>query len=78
LWQKHQYDPPLLYSPDITPAVFFPLSEGGSKLAGLSSYQDSFKRSRAGVIQTIAKDEFANAILHWMDHCKKWVTKLKK
>jgi hypothetical protein len=69
---------PLLYSPAIAPVDFFRFPRERSKMAGLSSYQDIFKGSWEGVIQTIAKDEFADAILQWMDRCKKWVTKLKK
>jgi hypothetical protein len=51
------------YSLDITPTNFFLFPRVKSELAGLSLSQDSFKTSWVGVLQTIAKDEFAKHIL---------------
>jgi hypothetical protein len=51
------------YSLDITPTNFFLFPRVKSELASLSLPQDSFKTSWVGVLQTIAKDEFAKHIL---------------
>jgi hypothetical protein len=51
------------YSLDITPTNFYLFPRVKSELAGLSLSQDSFKTSWVGVLQTIAKDEFAEHIL---------------
>jgi hypothetical protein len=40
------------------------------ELAGLSLSKDSFKTSRVGVMQTIAKDEFATAFWQLYEHCE--------
>jgi hypothetical protein len=51
------------YSLGITPTNFFLFPRVKSELFGLSLSQDSFKTSWVGVLQTIAKDEFAKHIL---------------
>jgi hypothetical protein len=61
--KKHQDDPHPPYSLDITPTNFFLFPRVKSELFGLSLSHDSFKTSWVGVLQTIAKDEFAKHIL---------------
>jgi hypothetical protein len=51
------------YSLDITPTNFFLFPRVKSELFGLSQSQDRFKTRWVGVLQTIAKDEFAKHIL---------------
>jgi hypothetical protein len=51
------------YSLDITPMNFFLFPIVKSELSGLSLSQESFETSWVGVLQTIAKDEFAKHIL---------------
>jgi hypothetical protein len=48
------------YSLDIIPANFFLFPRVKSEMAGLLLSQDSFQTSWVGVMQAIAKDEFAN------------------
>jgi hypothetical protein len=54
------------YSLNITPASFFLLLCVKSEVVSLSLFQDSFKTSWVGVMQTIAKDEFA--IAFWQSY----------
>jgi hypothetical protein len=61
------------YSLEITPMNFFLFPRVKPELAGLSLSQDSFKTSWVGVLQTIAKDEFAKHIWQMYECCYKCI-----
>jgi hypothetical protein len=63
----------LLYLPDFSSADFFLFSQGQNRSCWPFAAQDSFKKSLYGVVQTIAKDEFADVIQPSIDGCKKCV-----
>jgi histone-lysine N-methyltransferase SETMAR len=65
----------LPYSLDLAPSDFILFERVKSELAGLSMTQESFQKSGEGIIQSIPRDDFAEAFEQWMEQSEKclWI-----